>query len=122
GVAAHLSMEQFSGLAHSGFERWLEHALHEVKPIMIFVSAGLPALGAALAGIRVQGDFEGSQLGSELTSEALKSLRRDYRSALDHELNLDETADMLIRTARLMSEDLDAWQDLYGRKRLTLPA
>jgi hypothetical protein len=29
---------------------------------------------------------------------------------------------MLIRTARLMSEDLDAWQDLYGRKRLTLPA
>jgi uncharacterized protein DUF4231 len=92
------------------------------KLIIIFVSAGLPALGAALAGIRVQGDFEGSQLRSELTSEALKSLQREYRVAMDHELNLDETADMLIRTARLMSEDLDAWQDLYGRKRLTLPA
>ena len=29
---------------------------------------------------------------------------------------------MLIETAETMSEDLDAWQELYGRKRLTLPA
>ena len=35
---------------------------------------------------------------------------------------LDNTADMLIETARVMSEDLAAWQDLYGRKRLDLPA
>jgi hypothetical protein len=29
---------------------------------------------------------------------------------------------MLIATARILSEDVAAWQQLYGRKRLTLPA
>ena len=34
----------------------------------------------------------------------------------------ETTAKTPIRTARAMSEDLAAWQDLYGRKRLMLPA
>jgi hypothetical protein len=89
---------------------------------MIFLSAGLPALGAAVAGIRIHGDFEGSRLSSIATVAELKSLQGEYRSAMDREIDLDDTGDMLIRTARVMSEDLDAWQDLYGRKRLVLPA
>ena len=36
--------------------------------------------------------------------------------------SLDDTAELLITTARVLSEDIAAWQDLYGRKRLTLPA
>jgi hypothetical protein len=35
---------------------------------------------------------------------------------------LNESAEMLIKTARVMSEDLEVWQALYGRKRLALPA
>jgi hypothetical protein len=89
---------------------------------MIFLSAGLPALGAAVAGIRIHGDFEGSRLRSIATIAELKSLQGEFRSAMDREIDLDDTADMLIRTARVMSEDLAAWQDLYGRKRLVLPA
>ena len=34
----------------------------------------------------------------------------------------DWDTSVLITTARVLSEDIAAWQDLYGRKRLTLPA
>jgi hypothetical protein len=38
------------------------------------------------------------------------------------DLALSETSNLLISTARLMSEDVAAWQELYGRKWLSLPA
>jgi hypothetical protein len=43
-------------------------------------------------------------------------------AALVREPRREETAEMLIATARILSEDVAAWQQLYGRKRLTLPA
>ena len=52
--------------------------------------------------------------------ELLELLKLDYRKALDRDIGRDETAEMLITTARIMSEDLAAWQELYGRKRLTV--
>ncbi len=93
-----------------------------VKPWVTFLAAGLPALGAALAGIRVQGDFEGSEERSEAMLAALDKLAQDYRTAEGRRIDLEETAEMLIATAQTMSEDVEAWQELYGRKRLTLPA
>jgi hypothetical protein len=101
---------------------FLISALAFLKGKMIFFSAGLPALGAALAGIRVHGDFEGSREHSEHMVEALASVERDYLAALDRETGFEETAKLLISTARIMSEDVVAWQQLYGRKRLSLPA
>ena len=38
------------------------------------------------------------------------------------EIDLDQTSDLLILTAHVKSDDVSAWQDLYGRKRLSLPA
>jgi hypothetical protein len=92
------------------------------KPWVTFLAAWLPALGAALAGIRVQGDFESSRDRSEAMLIALEELAQDYRTAESRRIDLEETAKMLIATAQTMSEDVDAWQELYGRKRLTLPA
>jgi hypothetical protein len=92
------------------------------KQGVTFLAAGLPALGAALAGIRVQGDFESSREGSEAMVDALEQLAQDYRTAESGRIDLEETARMLITTAQTMSEDVEAWQELYGRKRLTLPA
>jgi hypothetical protein len=88
---------------------------------LLVMSAGLPALGAALAGIRVHGDFEGSKECSDRMIDTLTALEHDYRMAMDRDIGLNESAEMLIRTTRLMSEDVTAWQELYGRKRLTLP-
>lgn len=92
------------------------------KPWVTFLAAGLPALGAALAGIRVQGDFEGSRERSMAMLIELDRLADDYRTAESRKIDLDESAELLIATAQTMSEDVNAWQELYGRKRLTLPA
>jgi hypothetical protein len=54
--------------------------------------------------------------------ETLAALERDYRTTMDSNVSLEEAGDLLIGAARIMSEDVAAWQDLYGRKRLTLPA
>jgi len=100
----------------------LETLLLAVKPFVTFLSAGLPALGAAVAGIRAHGDFEESSERSVHMLDVLAGLTDDYTRAEMRAPHLDDTAELLIVTARVMSEDLAAWQDLYGRKRLALPA
>ena len=100
----------------------LESLLVGVKPFVTFLSAGLPALGAAVAGIRAHGDFEESSQRSVHMLDVLADLTEDYARAEAGAPHLDDTGELLIVTARVMSEDLAAWQDLYGRKRLALPA
>jgi Protein of unknown function (DUF4231) len=93
-----------------------------LKPWLMFWTAGLPALGAALAGIRVHGDFEGSKERSAKMADALLVLQDEFARATERDVTLEETSDLLISTAHAMSEDVAAWQELYGRKWLTLPA
>jgi len=100
----------------------IETFLFAAKPFLTFLSAGLPALGAAVAGIRVHGDFEESANRSARTLDQLAGLSDDYARTAKGDASLDDAADLLIATARVLSEDIAAWQDLYGRKRLTLPA
>jgi hypothetical protein len=95
--------------------------LDTFKSLIVLASAGLPALGAAVAGIRVHGDFEGSKERSLYMVDALKALKQEYAATIDRDITLDETAEILLKTARVMSEDIAAWQELYGRKRLSLP-
>lgn len=95
--------------------------LHRAKPFLIVFAALLPAIGAAVAGIRFTGDFEGYADRSMLTASELIVLKSRYARAVDS-LELDKTAAILIETARLMGEDIDGWQSLYTRKRLALPA
>lgn len=100
-----------------------EHAVLKLaKPWLLLFAAGLPALGAALAGIRVQGEFEDYKERSEHMIAELNDLESTYESTLKQQPQLDRTADLLIETARVLSEDLAAWQELYGRKQLNLPA
>ena len=100
-----------------------EHAvLKFAKPWLLLFAAGLPALGAALAGIRVQGEFEDYKERSEHMVAALNELEATYEAQLKQQPQLDRSAEILIETARVLSEDLAAWQELYGRKRLNLPA
>jgi len=100
----------------------IEAFLYMGKPFLTFLSAGLPALGAAVAGIRIHGDFEATAKRSARTLDQLAELSGDYARTARGRASLDDTADLLIATARVLSEDIAAWQDLYGRKRLSLPA
>ena len=61
-------------------------------------------------------------LRSARTLDQLAGLSDDYARTTNGDASLNDTADLLIATARILSEDIMAWQDLYGRKRLTLPA
>jgi len=110
------------GLDHLSASASIETLLLGAKPFVTFLSAGLPALGAAVAGIRVHGDFEASVRRSARTLDQLAELSDDYANAAKEDTDLDDTAELLIATARVLSEDIAAWQDLYGRKRLTVPA
>jgi hypothetical protein len=88
---------------------------------LTFLAAFLPALGAALAGIRETGDFEGFADRSAKTVVALQDLRRDI-PVVRRTLSLDDTGGVLISLASILAEDRAAWQSIYGRKRLHLPA
>ena len=103
-------------------DQWLLKAVDLGKLLVVLAAAGLPAIGAALAGIREQGDFEGAKDRSLRMTGELIELKKQYEAELHRQPRLDKTADMLIETARVMSEDLAAWHELYGRKRLNLPA
>jgi hypothetical protein len=100
----------------------IETLVFAAKPFLTFLGAGLPALGAAVAGIRAHGGFEESAKRSARTLDQLAGLSDDYARNAKGDASLEDTAELLIATARILSEDIAAWQDLYGRKRLTLPA
>ena len=99
----------------------LEHVLEAVKPWMVVFAAGLPALGAAVTSIRVQGDFAGAARRSAATSQSLHRLVQKI-GLVSNAPDLAATTNVLLETAGILTEDLAAWQELYGRKQLTLPS
>jgi hypothetical protein len=95
--------------------------LDKMKSMVTFLAALLPAVGAAIAGIRETGDFEGFAERASRTAADLADIDRevDYAKA---KLTIESTSDVLLSTARVLTEDVGAWQSVYGRKRLNLPA
>ncbi|WP_324806163.1 DUF4231 domain-containing protein [Sphingomonas sp. LY29] len=74
---------------------------------LTLVSAGLPAVGTAVFGIRFQGDFGGSALRSDATATALGDLSRELRRPA---LGLSRVADLTEQAARAMFADLSEWR------------
>ena len=103
--------------------------LHEIleyyiKPIVSIAAAGLPAFGAALSGIRAQGDFEGFAQRSATTHHELTEVEQQIGAllAVPDQISLQAATDVLLAATRVMAKDVSAWQQLYVSKRLTLPA
>lgn len=74
---------------------------------LTLVSAGLPAIGAAIFGIRFQGDFGASALRSNATAASLFGLARELRS---DNIGLMRAADLGEQAARAMFSDLSEWR------------
>jgi len=70
------------------------------------VSAGFPALGTAVFGIRYQGDFGGAAVRSQATANALSGVRDELLKGV----NLLRAADLTEQAARIMLSDLDEWR------------
>jgi hypothetical protein len=71
------------------------------------LSAGLPAVGTAIFGIRFQGDFGGSAVRSRSTANTLRAI--ETQLATDKG-NLSRSADLIEQSARAMLADLDEWR------------
>ena len=103
------------------WEPTIDYWMQWLKDVATFVAAFLPALAAALAGIRETGDFRKVSARSSKTTAALLELQQETARARSN-LALAQTGDILLSTARVLTEDLAAWQSVYGQKRLELPA
>jgi hypothetical protein len=80
------------------------------------VSAGFPALGTAVFGIRFQADFGGDALRSKATAETLSQIERELRQ----EVSLTRAADLAEQAARIMLSDLDEWRLVNQQRDLSV--
>ena len=71
------------------------------------LSAGFPAVGTAIFGIRFQGDFGASALRSRSTAHTLTSIRDQLGTG---QSSLNRSADLMEQSARAMLADLDEWR------------
>ena len=86
--------------------------------MFVIVSAGLPAVGTAIFGIRVQGDFAGTAQRSLSTATRLEASVAEASSARE----LTRAADLFEEAARCMLVDLGEWQLSHQQRELVIPA
>jgi hypothetical protein len=115
---AHLVPHERAG-AH-GWLEWLGWLLYRAKASVTYVAAFLPALVAAVAGIQETADFEGLALRSAKTANALTEIDK-HIAVIVKQPTLESIGAVLLSTAEVLTEDLGAWQSIYGRKHLGLP-
>ncbi|HUP66729.1 MAG TPA: hypothetical protein VM145_00760 [Sphingomicrobium sp.] len=80
------------------------------------VSAGFPALGTAVFGIRFQADFGGDALRSKATANTLGEIERE----LSKGVSLSRAADLTEQAARFMLSDLDEWRLVNEQRDLSV--
>ena len=80
------------------------------------ISAGFPALGTAVFGIRFQADFGGDALRSKATAETLRQIDHELRK----HVTLSRAADLAEQAARIMLSDLDEWRLVNQQRDLSV--
>jgi hypothetical protein len=85
--------------------------------IFVTLSAGLPAFGTAIFGIRVHGDFAGTSLRSHATAERLAAIA----GQVDGDVDLPRAADLFERGAQSMLADIGEWRLAHRQRDLVIP-
>ena len=80
------------------------------------VSAGFPALGTAIFGIRFQADFGGDAVRSMATANTLRQIDGELRK----DVTLSRAADLAEQAGRIMLADLDEWQLVNQQRDLSV--
>jgi hypothetical protein len=99
----------------------LEHAIilgMNLTSLVVFLAALLPAIGAALYGIRTQGDFCGFAERSRLIANRLGKLRL---AMLRDPLDYRRLTARLRRLSEIMLAEVDQWRQLSESRPLELP-
>lgn len=102
---------KFAGLTSS-------HAGFNVTALVTAITAALPAMGAALYGIRMHGDFGGIADRSDVTVKRLRRLRRAVEADA---LEFDRLAARLRRFCEITLADVAHWRTTYQARPLILP-
>jgi len=89
----------------------------ERAKLFVILSAGLPAVGTAIFGIRVQGDFAGTAQRSLSTAARLEGTAAEAQCIAD----LPRAADLFEEAARAMLADLGEWQLAHQQRELVIP-
>lgn len=96
----------------------LDAFAHPLAIATTIVSAALPAVGAAIYGIRMQGDFAGIAERSRMLADQLATLRAVI---VDDAPGFDTLARRVTRVTGLLTEDLSSWLRTYHARPLALP-
>ena len=80
------------------------------------ISAGFPALGTAVFGIRFQADFGGDAVRSKATAQTLRQIDEELRKGV----TLTRAADLAEQAGRIMLADLDEWQLVNQQRDLSV--
>ena len=95
----------------------MHHAAPSHTMVFVVVAAGLPALGAAIFGIRMQGDFSSTEDRSRSTADNLKRIA----DALEHpDITLARSTDLVEAAAAIMLTDVTEWRRAYQKRTLQL--
>lgn len=109
-----LVLEGLGAFLAGDWGRWIHHL-----PLGItVVSASLPAIGAAIYGIRMQGDFAGA---AERNSGLAAQLIGIRRLAEDEAPTFDQLRRLARRTAELLTQDVSQWFRASLARPLSLP-
>ena len=89
---------------------------------LTFLSAGFPAVGTAIFGIRFQGDFGGSAERSRSTAQTLRTIEAQIETARREGGggDLARSADLFEQSARAMLADLDEWRLVNQQQELSV--
>jgi len=80
------------------------------------ISAGFPAMGTAVFGIRFQADFGGSAHRSQATANALRQIHDELRK----NVSLTRASDLAEQGGRRMLADLDEWRLVNQQRDLSV--
>lgn len=96
--------------------------VNEQSNWLTLLSAGLPAVGTAVFGIRFQGDFGGSAERSRSTAQTLRAIEAQLAEARSEGGggDLARSADLFEQSARAMLADLDEWRLINQQQQLAV--
>lgn len=96
-----------------------KHDTMHLSASLAVIAAGLPAMAAALHGIREQGEFARTAMRSSATANALAKLVGDLSV---RPIALTRAASLTEEAARVMLDDVGEWRMSYEMRNLALPA
>ena len=102
--------------------KWAKYTKYDVKSWVVLATAFLPAVGASLFGIRVQGEFGSTAERSHATAAQLKTIVANFEVMTESAAPRLENLRIAISDAAraMLMENLD-WRLVYIAKPLNLP-